>query len=88
MLIWELSYWSIKSPKWIQNSKQFFKSVVFVREMQGIMFDEEAQQQNKTKLELIVFQFLSYESISERGYYFHVFTGWPIVRATLETLEK
>ena len=53
----------------------FFKIVVFVREIQGIMFDEEAQQQNKTKLELIVFQFLSYESISERGYYFHVFTG-------------
>lgn len=53
----------------------FFKSVVFVREIQGIMFDEEAQQQNKTKLELIIFQFLSYESISELGYYFHVFTG-------------
>lgn len=66
----------------------FFKSVVFVREIQGIMFDEEAQQQNKTKLELIIFQFLSYESISELGYYFHVFTGSPIVRATLETLEK
>ena len=38
--------------------------------MQGIMFDEEAKQQNKTKLELIAFQFLSYKSISERGYYF------------------
>ena len=58
--------------------------------MQGIMIDEEAKQQNKTKLELIAFQFLSYKSISERGYYFffHLLTGWPIVRGTLETLEK